>query len=406
MGNMPKRYLETDVLTAARDRIAYVFDNFQKIYVSFSGGKDSTCLLHLVMDEAIKRERTVGIFILDWECQFQITVDHIKEMLLRYKRNSIPYWIQLPVTTTNGCSQIEPEWTAWDERKRELWVREKDELAIKDPMFLPFYYEGMTFEEFTPLFGKWFSENKDCASFVGIRAHESLNRFRAISYTHDNNYRGTKWSTRVVDNVWNFYPIYDWNTKDIWVYNGKFKKPYNALYDRMYEAGLSIHQMRIDEPFGETQRRGLWLYQVIEPKMWGKMVMRVSGANQGALYAEETGNILGNRSVKLPEGHTWKSYSLFLLETMPKSTGEHYKNKIAIYLKWYQDRGYPDGIPDFAERKLETMGKVGTWRCIAKVLLRNDYWCIGLGFGPTKKDAYDKYLNLMRRRRESWKIFA
>lgn len=35
-----KTYLGYNVLCAAQGRISYVFDNFQRIYVSFSGGKD------------------------------------------------------------------------------------------------------------------------------------------------------------------------------------------------------------------------------------------------------------------------------------------------------------------------------------------------------------------------------
>lgn len=402
---MPKIYLGKDVLTVSQERISFIFDNFEKICISFSGGKDSTVLLHLVMDEAIKRNRKCYLFFLDWEAQFNITIDHIRDLLTLYKDNLIPYWICLPITTTNGCSQIEPEWTAWDEKKKDVWVREKEISAICDPIFLPFYYEGMTFEEFCPLFAKWLSQNKDTAFFVGIRAHESLNRFRAISKAHSTNYKEILWSTNVIDNVWNFYPIYDWQTQDIWTYNAKFKKPHNKLYDLMFQAGLSIHQMRIDEPFGETQRKGLWLYQIIEPKTWGKMVLRVSGANQGSLYSEETGNILGNKSVKLPAGHTWESYALFLLKTMPVKTSEHYKNKIAVYLKWYRERGYADGVPDYADKKLEGMGKVPSWRCICKCLLRNDYYCTSLGFGIQKKDAYDKYMKLMRKRRIAWNIF-
>ncbi|EAA2780639.1 phosphoadenosine phosphosulfate reductase, partial [Salmonella enterica] len=40
--------LGTDVLTAARQRIADTFDQFKRICLSFSGGKDSTVMLHLV----------------------------------------------------------------------------------------------------------------------------------------------------------------------------------------------------------------------------------------------------------------------------------------------------------------------------------------------------------------------
>ena len=60
---MAKKCLGINVLQAARERISWVFDNFPRIYVSFSGGKDSTVMLHLVMDEAIKRGKNVGIVL-------------------------------------------------------------------------------------------------------------------------------------------------------------------------------------------------------------------------------------------------------------------------------------------------------------------------------------------------------
>ena len=52
---MPKRPLDMDVLTAARQRISWTFDHFPRVYVSFSAGKDSTVMLHLVADEARAR---------------------------------------------------------------------------------------------------------------------------------------------------------------------------------------------------------------------------------------------------------------------------------------------------------------------------------------------------------------
>jgi len=56
-----KRYSDVNVLTAARRRIAETFDNFPRIYVAFSGGKDSSVMMHLVMEEAVKRGRTVAV---------------------------------------------------------------------------------------------------------------------------------------------------------------------------------------------------------------------------------------------------------------------------------------------------------------------------------------------------------
>mgnify|MGYP000464602105 CR=1 FL=1 len=55
-----KRYLPYDVLTAARQRVEWTFDNFKRIYLSFSAGKDSTVMLHMVMAEAIKRQVDLG----------------------------------------------------------------------------------------------------------------------------------------------------------------------------------------------------------------------------------------------------------------------------------------------------------------------------------------------------------
>ena len=400
-----KKYLDVDVLTASRERISWTFDNFERIYVSFSGGKDSTIMLHLVMDEAIKRNIKVGVMFIDWECQLTHTINHIREMFELYKNNIDPYWIQIPIRTWNGCSQIEPEWISWDESKRDLWVRPKEKIAITDKHYFPFYYENMMFEEFTPLFAQWYSQGKTCADFIGIRTMESLNRYRTLALTQKPMLEGKTWTTNVVDDVWNIYPIYDWSVEDDWTYYGKFKKKYNTLYDRMYQAGMTLSQMRIDEPFGDTQRQGLWLYQVVEPQLWAKMCIRVAGANTGALYCQERGNILGNDTIKLPKGHTWESFVNMILTSMPIKTAEHYRNKIAVYIKWFRTRGYPEGIPDEADYKLETYGKVPSWRRICKSLLRNDYWCRGLGFSPTKSAAYKKYMDLMKKRRNNWGIF-
>jgi len=397
-------YLNSDVYTETRNRVSWAFDKFQKIYVSFSGGKDSTVLTHIVLDEAIKRNRKVGLLFIDWECQFDLTIEHIKDIFELYKDNIEPYWITLPIKTWNGCSQYEPEWVCWEEGKEDIWVRQKPDISIKDGSTLPFYYKDISFEEFTPKFSEWYANGELCCNFVGIRTQESLNRFRAVAKGKEFTFENKMYTTATSDKCWSVYPIYDWKTEDIWTYYSKFEKPYNTLYDRMYKAGLTIHQMRIDEPFGDTQRKGLWLYQVIEPETWKKMVLRVSGANTGALYSKEMGNILGNYKVTLPAGYTWKSFANMLLDTMPEKTSNHYKNKITVYLHWYSSRGYPDGIPDEADYKLESIGKAPSWRKVVKTLLKNDYWCKGLGFSPTKTSAYNNYLKMMEKRKEKWGI--
>lgn len=173
----------------------------------------------------------------------------------------------------------------------------------------------------------------------------------------------------------------------------------------MHQAGLSIHQQRICQPYGDDQRKGLWLYHVIEPETWGRVVARVNGANSGALYARESGNILGRLKITLPPNHTWESFAGLILESLPGRTREHYENKIAVFLRWWRERGYPHGIPDAAKTNEEAHRQVPSWRRICKALLRNDYWCKGLSFSQTKSEAYERYLKVMKNRRRRWGIY-
>lgn len=396
-----KRMLGIDVLTAARKRISWAFDTVPRICVSFSGGKDSTVMLHLVAEEAKRRERRFSVLFIDWEAQFKLTINHVRECFDLYSSLIEPYWVCLPFRTVNACSTFEPEWTCWEPGR--IWVRDIPCGAITDPSWFPFYYYGMTFEEFAPAFGRWFAGDKLGIQFVGIRAGESLNRWRAVA-TDKAMLDNQRCSTWILGSAYNCYPIYDWTTEDIWTYFGRTGKPYNRLYDRMHQAGLTPHQMRICEPFGNEQRKGLWLYHVVEPETWAKVCDRVAGANSASLYAKTKGNILGNGSVSKPSGHSWESYANFLLETMPTATSEHYKNKISVYIHWWMERDHPHGIPD--EQDGDTGAKdVPSWRRICRVILRGDYWCKQLVFSPTKGSAYQRYQRVMKNRRKLWGIY-
>lgn len=398
---MPKLRLNIDVLTAARNRISEAFDYFERIYVSFSAGKDSTVMLHLVMDEAIKRNRKVGVLLVDLEGQYKLTIEHAKLMINNYSDYIELYWVCLPIHLRNAVSVYEPFWICWDKDKKDDWIREMPEFAISDESYFPFFHKGMEFEEFVPEFGEWYSQGKKTACMVGIRSDESLNRYRTISSKVKERLNGKGYTTLVTENVYNFYPIYDWTTEDIWIYHAKNEdKQYNPLYELMYKAGLSVHLQRICQPYGDDQRRGLWLFHLIEPETWAKVVARVNGANSGALYINESGAINGYNKIKKPNNHTWQSFSMLFLNSIPDVTKEHYMNKIFTFIQWWSERGYQTGIPDEAPEILESKKLVPSWRRICKSLLRNDFWCKGLGFTQHKTEAYSKYLELKKRQRD------
>jgi predicted phosphoadenosine phosphosulfate sulfurtransferase len=436
-----KRALGIDVLTAAKQRIARVFSDFPRVYLSFSGGKDSGVMLELAANEARRRGRRLGVLIVDLEAQYELTIDYVRTMLARHADVLDVYWVALPLNLRNAVSHFEPQWTCWDPQRREDWVRPLPHWGstirtdagvidddgywpsefepatlpgldrpvhggvISDPDYFPFYrtpgpgQRYMEFEEFVPEFGRWYAQGQLTACLVGIRTQESLNRWRTIASVKKRRFEDLQWTTWINEGLYNAYPIYDWQTEDIWRFYGKTNTPYNALYDRMHKAGLTIHQMRICQPYGDDQRRGLWLYHVVEPHTWARVVARVAGADFGAEYANTTGNILGRLKITKPAGMTWEQFAHSLLDSMPGDTAEHYRSKIAVFLRWYETRGYPDGIPDEGS---PTDKKHPSWTRICSVMLKFDYWCKGLSFSPTKPEAYLKYRDLMAKRRALW----
>ena len=394
-----KQYTVYSVLEAARERVSWAFDTFPKLYLSFSGGKDSTVMMHLVCQEARKRGREVGVLIVDLEAQYEATIRHMEAITDEYADVIDLHWFAGPMSLRNGVSNFEPRWVAWEEGREEVWVRPKPKCA-KDhnsPGY-EWYEPGMEFEEFVVEWGEWYAGGELTGAFVGIRADESLNRFRTIAVFDKKMIEGKRWTTHVTDQVYNLYPIYDWRTEDIWRFHGKYPElSHNRVYDLMNKAGVPLSHQRLCQPYGDDQRQGLWLYHIIEPHTWFKLISRVNGVNSGAFYVQERGNINGYGAVSKPEGHTWRSFVNLLLRTMPAPTREHYLRSFRTFIKGWLGRGYTE-IPDEAPRVLEDQMWAPSWRRMAKVLLRNDYWCKGLGLTQPKSEAYGKYLAVKKMR--------
>ena len=396
-----KKYRDKNVLEAAQERIGVVFDNFEKVVLSFSGGKDSTVMFHLVADEARRRNRRFAVMAIDFEAQYKLTAENMAAMFKEYSDVVDPYWICLPMHLRNGASNFEPWWICWDKDKKDSWVREMPEGAISDESFFPFFHKGMEFEEFIVLFADWYAAGKNTAVFVGIRADESLNRYRTVAspvfLRNKEMFANHPWTTKVTDHAYNAYPIYDWRVSDIWTYHRKFpEKSHNKIYDLMHQAGVTPSQQRLCQPYGDDQRRGLWLYHLIEPETWYKVVARVSGANSMALYVEETGNVTGYNKIAVPKGHTFKSFCHLLLTTLPKKSRDHFLDRFRVFIRGWRRRGYDKDIPDFAPEVLENAHWAPSYRRLCKVLLRNDYWCKGLGLTQPMSDAYGKYMEIKK----------
>lgn len=254
---MPKIYLEKNVLDAAIERLEIIFNNFDNIYFSVSGGKDSSVMVQLANTVAKRLNKQFDVLCIDLEAQYKHTIDHIYE-LKQLSQIRTFYHIALPLALRNAVSVLQPKWICWEEESKELWVRDlpEDSINIHNCPF-DWFRPGEEFEEFIIQFAEWYQKlhTGKVACGIGIRTDESFNRFRTITFQENKHtFKDYKWTTQVKNakkllDVYNFYPIYDWRTEDIWGAVSKLDLMYNQIYDLMYKNGLSIHEQRICQPY-------------------------------------------------------------------------------------------------------------------------------------------------------------
>lgn len=415
-----RKYIGINVFDAAQIRVRYILDNFKKVYVSFSGGKDSGVMLNLVID-IIRAEypgRKVGVMILDNEANYTLSLEFMHRILEKNLDILDVYWNCLPITLPCTVSSYEIEWQCWGEADRHRWIRPMPKqdyvVNIKNHKF-PFFRENMQYQEFWDKFGDWYGQGEETACLIGIRTHESLNRWRAIMNENKQIHGSNMWTKKNTDYVYNCYPIYDWRTEDIWTANCKYDWDYNKLYDVFWKAGLSIYKMRVASPFMSESKSSLNLYRVIDPHVWATLCARVNGANFVATYGKQ----LNYHSFKLPEGHTWKSFVRFLLDTLPPSAAKNFKNRFIQSLRFWGRVGR--GLPQKTIKELQEAGieiklngntphgnkdkervriqsfpdhldmlschnsDVASWKRFAITILKNDHTCKYLGLAPTKE---------------------
>lgn len=432
---MPSKiYSDKNVYEAAQERLKYIFDTFENVLVAFSGGKDSGVLLNLAYDFAKSNNMLdkLAMYHLDYEAQYTETTKYVAECFRAYPGIK-KMWICIPVTVPCAVSVTESYWIPWDSAKKNIWAREMPNSEhVINVDNAPFkLIPGTADYTFQSDLNEWFADQYgSTAVLIGIRTDESLNRYRAIAsdkkvHTYNN-------KSYLVGNshVCSAYPIYDWSVEDVWIANAKFGYTYNKLYDLMYQAGLTIHQMRVASPFLSQGAESLKMYKVIEPNMWAKLLGRVNGVNFAGIYGGTTA--MGWKSIQLPAGHTWKSYLEFLLSTLPEDVRNNYTEKFRTSIEFWKNKGgvldqktiaelkqcgikinvgdktnyrtskFPvtfDEYPDDAD--VTNFQIVPSYKRMCVCIMKNDHLCKYMGFTLTKKEqerrksTIEKYRNIV-----------
>lgn len=421
---MMRKYTHQNVYDAVQERLRFVFEEFDNIYVSFSGGKDSGLLLNLTLDFQQKYypDKKIGVFHQDFEAQYRYTTEFVEETFKRIENIVEPYWVCLPMATRTALSSYELFWYPWDDKKSESWCRPMPShpyvINLENNPMTTYRYR-MHQEDLAKQFGRWYRIShgkKKTICLLGMRADESLQRYSGV-LNKKYGYKDRCWITNQFKDVYSASPLYDWSTCDVWHAHRLFGYEYNKLYDMFYMAGVKPDQMRVASPFNDYAKESLNLYRVIDPQMWTKLVGRVKGVNFASIYSKT--KAMGYRNLTLPEGHTWKSYTMFLLGTLPKKLRDSYIAKFKTSIEFWhttgggledsvieelKERGYNirlNGVSNYTTFKLSRVVFIGkipdhtddiksskdipSWKRMCYCILKNDHMCRFMGFGLTRE---------------------
>lgn len=330
-----KIYRKENVFDAALDRIRYLFDEFENIIISNSGGKDSTIIQNLVLMVAEEKGRLpVQMVFLDQEAEYRMTIEHMRIIMADPRVE--PIWIQCPIKLFNATS-MEQNWlNCWEEGGE--WMRPKEDIAVKENVFGTDRFHDM----FTKIIDYYHPDGNACY-IAGVRCEESPTRHGAL--TTAGTYKHITYG-KVLNKKkhhYTFYPIYDWCLSDVWKAIHDHDWSYCKIYDELYRYGMAPHKMRVSNLHHETAVHSLFFLHELEGDTWDALTKRLAGVNQSKHMMKSEMFAVNELPFMFS---TWKEYRDYLTEHL--ITNESYRAKFAR--KWakmdevYKEHQRPDEL--------------------------------------------------------------
>lgn len=296
-----KQYLDIDVLAAAKERIRHIYDTFDSLAVCFSGGKDSLATLHLTWEVAQEIGLShVDVIFRDEELIPDAVIDFVNE----YRQ--LP-WVRMlyfavPLASTKYILGRSFDYIQWDPGRRHM--RPVPDHAITLPPGDERTFDQYSMDSFA---GQYF---KGRIAFVtGIRAAESLIRFRASVNKLNENYINATAHGQGPANIALCKPLYDWQENDVFRYFYEREIRYCALYDAQHLAGDNL---RVSTPLHAESAKRFGRHRTISPVFYQQVVDLFPEMLEQERYFAE----LDNSAIVAQYGRDMAGVKAYILEEL------------------------------------------------------------------------------------------